>query len=284
MLGASDFRGARHHEFAWTEWPVGHGGPHGNGQNTNQIGGTMKILSTLAVALLLACSNALAAERTLKIAATEYPPYYGTDMEGQGFITEIIVEAFKRSGYDLDIKFLPWKRALEGTKAGKHDGLFTVWYRAEREEWFLFSKPLPANEVGFFRRADNDISSSDYAALKDRKIGVVRGYASPPGFDDAGLKTAEAKDDEENLRKLQKGRIDLALVDKILGQHIINAKLSGSAAEFAWIDPPVQVDEQFLVISKKAADHEAILAAFNEGLAAIEADGTLKAIMARRGF
>jgi hypothetical protein len=69
-------------------------------------------------------------------------------------LSEIIREAFKRNGYEADISFLPWKRALAGTKEGKHQALFTIWHRPEREEWFVFSDSLPANELGFFKRTD----------------------------------------------------------------------------------------------------------------------------------
>ncbi len=52
----------------------------------------------------------------------------GKDLEGHGFRTELIIEAFARVGHDVTVKFLPWKRALESVKSGKYDGLFTVWY------------------------------------------------------------------------------------------------------------------------------------------------------------
>ena len=106
----------------------------------------MKATIALAVALIAFASSPWAADkRVLNIAATEYPPFYSAEIEGGGFMTEIVTEAFRREGYDPDIRFLPWKRALEGAKRGKYDGLFTVWYRPEREEWFLFSALLPAN-------------------------------------------------------------------------------------------------------------------------------------------
>ena len=162
--------------------------------------------------------------------------------------------------------------------------MFTVWYREEREEWFVFSDPLPANELGFYKRKDRDISYQNYDDLKPFSIGVVRGYASPPGFDDAGLKTSLANDDEQNLRKLQKGRVDLVLIDKITGKFQIDSKLSSEQGELEWIEPPLHVDIQYLVISKKIADYEATLRDFNKGLAEIDADGTLKTIMAKHGF
>ena len=234
--------------------------------------------------MTLSTSATLAAEKTINLAATEYPPFYGADLEGNGFMTELIIEAFARVDYDVTVKFLPWKRALEGTKAGKHDGLFTVWYRAEREEWFVFSDPLPANEIGFYKRKDRDISYRDYDDLKPYSIGVVRGYASPPGFDEAGLKTSLANDDEQNLKKLQKGRVDLVLSDKIVGKFQIDTYLSPGDGELEWLEPPLTVDIQYLVISKEVANYDTTLADFNRGLAEIDADGTLKTIMAKHGF
>ena len=244
----------------------------------------MRYLIAGVIATVLSISAATAEQRKLDIAATEFPPFYGAEMENQGFMTEIILEAFKRGGYEADVTFLPWKRALEGTKKGKHDGLFTVWHRPEREEWFLFSDPLPANELVFFKQKNNDIKFGSYADLKPFKIGVVRGYATPPGFDEAGLKTAEAKDDAENLRKLNKGRVDLVLADRIVAQHIINTEIPGAADSLDWLEPPAHVDIQYLVISKEAEDHQSILADFNKALGEMKSDGTLDGIMAKHGF
>jgi polar amino acid transport system substrate-binding protein len=244
----------------------------------------MRRLIAFAVALAISCSATFAAERKLDIAATEWPPFYGKDLENQGFMTEIILEALKRVGYDASIKFLPWKRALEGTKLGKHDGLYSVYYRKEREEWFVYSDPLPANEWGFYKRNDAEISFESFEDLRPYTIGVVRGYVAPPGFDEAELKTDLAKDDEQNLRKLQKGRVDLVLTDRIVGKYIINTKIPEATSELDWLDPPVSTEIQYLVFSKKSPDYETILSEFNKGLAEIQADGTLKAIMAKHGF
>lgn len=244
----------------------------------------MRYIYSLLLALTLSCSVAQAEGRKLEIVAPEYPPYYGRELEDNGFISEIIVEAFNRGGYETELRFLPWKRALKATQDGTHDGLFTIWHRPEREEWFLFSDPLPANELVFFKQADRDIAFSSYDELKPYQIGVVLGYAPPPGFADADLKTAEAKDDEQNLRKLLKGRVDLVLIDKILAQHIINTTLPEAQSKLEWIDPPAHVDIQYLVVSKAVEDHETIMAAFNKALAGMQDDGVLEEIMAKHGF
>ena len=48
----------------------------------------------------------------------------GKDLEGHGFMTELIIEAIARVGNDVTVKFPPWKRALESVRSGKYDGLF----------------------------------------------------------------------------------------------------------------------------------------------------------------
>ena len=60
----------------------------------------MKAFGTVVfgLALSLASSLCLAGERKLDFGTTEWPPYYGKDLQNGGFMTEIVVEAFKRAG------------------------------------------------------------------------------------------------------------------------------------------------------------------------------------------
>lgn len=240
--------------------------------------------SLLVVFCLLFGSELAAGKKNIEIVTTEYPPYYGSDLQNKGFITEIVVTAFDRSGYDTTIRFLPWQRAFDGTKAGKYTVLYTMWYRKEREKWFEFSDALPANEVGFFKRVGDDISFNNFEDLKPYTIGVVRGYVNPPGFDEAGLTTEVVDNDALNLKKLLRGRIDLVLIDKIVGQHILNINHTQRKHEVEWMKPPIRVESQHLVVSKRASDSREILDKFNRGLAAVIADGTVTKIMRKHGF
>lgn len=222
--------------------------------------------------------------RVLEIASTDYPPYYAADLPGQGFITEVVREAFEDSGYAVNVEFFPWKRAFEGARQGDFDALFTVWHRPEREDWFLFSRPLPANEVGFFRRADEEIVFDGLESLAGKAIGVVRGYALPPGFEAAGLTTSVFDDDEQTLRSLMRGRVDLVLTDRILARHILRTRMAGSMNEVAWVEPAVVVEPQFLVVPRALADADEILAAFDAGLERMQERGRVREIMQSHGF
>ncbi|MEL6203629.1 MAG: transporter substrate-binding domain-containing protein [Pseudomonadota bacterium] len=225
-----------------------------------------------------------AKSETLNLAATEWPPFYGAELEDNGFMSEIVSEAFGRAGYQSSVSFLPWKRAFEGTRDGAYDALYTMWYREEREADFIFSDPLPSNELVFLVRAGDDVTFDGYEELTEKRVGVVRGYAAPPGFEEANLRISEARDDEENLRKLLRGRVDAVLTDRIVAQHIINTAFEDDEASFGWMEPPVHVDVQYMVVPKANADASGLIDAFNDALAEMTDDGTLKDIMAKHGF
>jgi len=245
---------------------------------------TLRVI-VFGLALSLVSSMCLAGEQKLTIAVDNYPPYYGKDLVYGGFMTKVVVEALKRAGYEAEIKFVPWKRAVEGAKAGRYHGIYTLWHREERKEWFVYSAPIPpASEIGFYKRKDKDISFKTFQDLKPYKVGVGRGYATPPGFDEASLKTSLAKDDEENLRKLHKGRIDLALTDKLVAQYVIDTKIPNAVSDLEWLPPALHVETNHFAFSRKTNDFATKLADFNRGLAEIEADGTLATILAQHGF
>lgn len=243
----------------------------------------MRFLLSAIVAFCVSTA-AVAADKNLKLAATEWPPFYGADLENNGFVSAIIREAFERAGYTIDISFLPWKRAMAGTESGKFDGLFTMWYRADREESFAFSDALPANEYVFFKRKDTEIEFTSLDALTSHTVGMVRGYAPPETFDQSKFTVSLANTDEDNLKKLIRGRVDLVLTDKIVAQHIINTALGGEGAELEVFGEPLGIETQHFVMSKQAQDYASTIDAFNTALASMEEDGTLGEILASYGF
>jgi len=238
-----------------------------------------------ALVVLLGLQLVGADSNTVRLVSCEYPPYYGKDLKNHGFITEIVVQAFKRSAYEVQVEFLPWARALKLAKAGKCDGIFTIWYRKDREEWILFSDPLPPNFVGFYKRKGRDISFRTLEDLKPYSIGIVRGYYNPPEFKKASyLRKEEATTDEQNLRKLAMRRVDLALTDRLLAKYTIQTKLPDHADVLEWLDPPLETVTQHVGFPKRAAGHRKTCEAFNRGLKLAREDGTIRKIMDKHGF
>ncbi len=220
----------------------------------------------------------------VNLATVHYPPFYSDELPEGGPLTALIRAAFAHEGYGVNVEQLPWARAYKWASEGRYDGLFSAWYRPEREELFVFSAPLPANEVVFFKRKGEDIRFKSLADLLPYRIGVVRGYANPPEFDSLSLKLQKVTSDEQNLRKLAQSHIDLALIDRYVARFLMASNAPHLITRLEWIEPPIQVEAQYVMFSKKAPEHLRLLEAFNRGLANIKLSGDYEKILTRHGL
>jgi polar amino acid transport system substrate-binding protein len=247
---------------------------------------SLSAVRLLACMLALACAGAFAAGRKLVLAATEYPPYYSESLPGGGPVTELTLAALHKAGYQTEVRFLPWVRALRLGTTGQVDGLIGVWHAPEREAAFLYSKPVVANRIVLCGRAGHlpVPRFTRFEALKPYTIGTVAGYADPPELAAAGLKTEAVTDDLQNLRKLLAGRIDLALIDSRVARYLADRHLGAAAREMQCLQPPVQEHPQYLVVSRHAKEAERVVGAFNEQLKVLHASGEYAEIAARWGF
>lgn len=236
---------------------------------------------------------AVAAE-TVTLATLEWEPYIGPNMPEQGYVHEIVVQAFKRGGYKAEVQTLPWARAVAMAEGGKVDGLFPEYYDESRKEKFVFSEEFPGGPVGLYKRKDNPLT---YAAdprlkqkealqgLKELKIGVVRGYVNTAEFDAATyLQKEEVSEDELNLKKLFNKRLPLIFIDKFVAQHLIKSKFPEYAAELEFMEPPLEVKNLYICFAKAAPNYEEKINKFNEGLRAMKKDGSLAEILKKHGF
>jgi ABC-type amino acid transport substrate-binding protein len=234
------------------------------------------------------------AGQTVTLATLEWEPYIGPNMDNNGYVYEIVAEAYKRSGIDVDIRFLPWARAVKTAETGKRDGLFPEYYDEGRLEKFVFSDSFPGGPVGLYKRKDNKISYAvdpqqrqtvALKALKQYRFGVVRGYVNTKAFDEATFLTKDvANSDETNLKKLFKGRIDFIFIDKYVAKHIIVRKYPHFLSELEFMEPPLEVKPLYIAFSKQAKDYQAKLKAFNDGLKKLREKGMLDIIMEKHGF
>lgn len=237
----------------------------------------MKVLIASSLfCLVLARANAT----EINLITAPYPPYYGPNLTNHGPITEIVVSAYKKVGYRVNITYVPWARALETVKAGKADGLYGAWYSAERTQWFVYSHQLLSNEIVLYKHKGTAPETfTSYSDLQPYKIGIVRGYRNPPAFDAAYLRTDVADTDATNLKKLAAKRIDLILIDRGTATHLLQHELPEYREHLEAVEPPVEVVPMHLIISKKAEDYQTKMDDFNQGLELLSAAGVVEAIL-----
>lgn len=242
---------------------------------------------TVCLSFILSISEVSGFDKIVNLATHESPPYSGGKLENKGVLAEIVAAAFKKEGYIAKISVVPWKRALNGTKTGVYDGLFGRWYRKNREKWFMYSSLLISNEFIFLKRRESNLSfNGDYSILKHYRIGYIRGYANPPGIESIkdSIKIEMVTDSIQNLKKLEAGRLDLIMIDRILFRYLIKTDMRKSDGVFEEINYILMRDTNYLAFSKKSEGFQSKRKAFNRGMGYLKKERIIEKILKRHGL
>jgi len=191
----------------------------------------------------------------IRLTSCDWQPYAGKELSNFGFTSEILKSAFERVGYKVQFKIYPWNRAIEQTKKGKMDGIYSAYYSEERAKTFALSDPYIDSKVHFCKLKKNKkiVYSGNLRDLSSYTVGVVRGYVNSPEFDKADyIKKDEASSDLTNLRKLLKGRIDLIIIDKFVAlYHLKNSPfIEGNSEDVVFLNPPLKTLPVHLMFSR----------------------------------
>ena len=195
--------------------------------------------------IIVTCTIALfdlrpcVAQSTLKIATTNSPPFCDETLPDGGVYTAITREAFQRTGYTLDIDFLPWKRAFEMTKNGYYDGLMLVSYREERAQYLHYTDSIIKEEGVLFSQKGRNITYTKLEDLSPYIIGVMRGSLLAELLIAKNLKVEEVTTHKQNIQKLiGHERVDLIASQKLYLLSIINAQFPGWKDKIEIVVPP----------------------------------------------
>jgi polar amino acid transport system substrate-binding protein len=236
----------------------------------------LALVSTLA---LVCASPALAQEKVAKLTSLEWPPYSGAALKDGGASVAVARAAFEAVGWKLDVRFVPWKRAVDMAREGS-DGVVGYFpeYLDPSVTDFAFSASMGNSPLGLVQNAAKPVTWASIADLKAiQPIGVVDGYVNTVEFDEAvakgALKVDAVTDDALNVKKVAAGRIQAAVIDQhVLGWFLKNdASLKGLAEKVTFNDKPLAIKTLHVAFGKGAAA-DAARAALDAGLQKIEID------------
>ncbi len=245
-----------------------------------------RVLLTLVMLTFFAATSQ--AEEVISFATVNWEPYASETVKDYGFTSVIIAEACKRAGYKAEFNFMPWNRALNVVKKGDFDAVYNGYYSKERAEQYALSESYANGPLTLIAKKGSGISyGGDLKGLSKYMIGIVKGYAYTPEFDEAGyLKKEEASSDLTNLKKLLGDRVDVIAMDKYVALSLVQSDpgLKGKSDQLDFLTPPLGDNKLYVLFSKNRPGTDKKLAAFNKGLKEIHADGTVQKIMKRFGF
>lgn len=177
--------------------------------------------ATLLFGLVLGAATAHAElpENYQIILQTEnFPPFnmarddknFARDENIQGISATTVREMFKRAGiaYNLTLRF-PWDRIYRQTLEEPNHGLFSTTLTAERKPLFKWVGPIAQYESVLLAAPGKHIQLSSLEQAKTYKIGAYKNAAVSQLLESRGLAPANVLRDQENIRKLLNGTIDL---------------------------------------------------------------------------
>lgn len=229
--------------------------------------------------LTLLSSSQLYAEKITAV-GDPWPPFLDPNKANKGIITEIATAAYATQGYELEMSFVPWARAIAGVKNASFDLLLGTWHTEERTKFLMFSDPYLNNAIKFIKKKGNNYDYTGLDSLTGKSVGVVRGY----GYGDelltaTNFKKPEAKNFISNIRKLTAGRIDLTLEDEIVAKAIIAKEEPELLDKIEFTQTDYSSNALHVTSGLANAKHKELIEAFNKGLAEIKKSGEYDRIL-----
>ena len=202
----------------------------------------MKAVSAYWLTLCLIAPFAYCLElgdEPLIVGTEHYPPY---EMERpvnnlRGFDYEVLQRVAEVMGLNLEIKFYPWKRAINYAKSGQILGILTCAHQEEREKFITFSDPISEFDDGYYYR--HTFRPKEITTLADfigTRVGSVDGYESYKALQKAGAKPIAANTTELAIKMLINERFDYLHLGKQATDFIIKNQGLSQAFRFVTLE------------------------------------------------
>lgn len=228
-------------------------------------------------ALVITCSGILTADQKqekLIFTTEELGPFNYTDPTDnklKGIAIDILAEVMKKTGMEYEVQMMPWSRAYKNALTDKNTCAFATYKTPERSPLFKWVGPLLVAKWSFYALPDSKIVINSLDDARKYRIG---GYLSdaPTGYlMMQGFTLDQAPDNNLNIKKLEKGRIDLWATGDPAGPFM--AKLLGVKLKNLYTFYTVEMS----ISCNKNVSDDAILKMQN-ALDEVEKEGTAKRI------
>ena len=240
------------------------------------------IKATLVLLIVCLTSSIILAQSEKVIVAVDdgYPPYmYGAEEGARGLYPRLIKAVFSRMGVEIDVRALPWKRALDAGERGEV-AIGGIYKNKERMAKYDYSEPIFEETLAIYVRKGDAFPFKALEDLEGKTIGINLGWSYGEAFDEArrkGLfKIQEAKTNQANFQKLVHGRTDCLIVDRRAAFHIIRQRSLQNKVEP--LKQPATVNHGYIAFAK-SGHRKKLLSGFNRALSDLREDGSYEKIV-----
>lgn len=233
---------------------------------------------TVTALFCLSTANVVGAEITNINVATESWDKY-TNQDGSGLFTDITRAIYEPRGIEVNVEFVPYKRALNLLERRKADAMYGTYSAEVEAKPYLITPTNPIDKeqtLAIFKRS-KIAQWEGQRSLIDRELAWVRGYDYDTNLGIEIRKISEVADSQQGLSMLQADRFDFfldhsgALIDTI---NRIEFDLSDYRMEAV-------IEEDLHMAFANTERGQQLARIFDQGIAELIRSGELKTIFER---
>ena len=216
------------------------------------LGGTLVVLAGAARAEVDPNFNVV-------LLTENFPPYnmavngknFAQEENINGIAVDIVKEMFKRAGvqYNLTLRF-PWDRIYKLALEKPGYGVFVTARLPEREQLFKWVGPIGPDDWVLLAKGDSPINLTSLDQARQYTVGAYKGDAIAEHLEGQGLQPVLALRDQENVKKLLDGKIDLWATGDPAGRYLARQEGVTGLKRVLRFDSA----ELYLALNKQVAD------------------------------
>lgn len=234
-------------------------------------------------------SSSAFAQKTIRLASGEWPPYLSKTLPHYGYISHLITKAFESVDVKVEYGFFPWKRSLQYAREGLginneiwHGSV--VWtYNNDKISDFLYTEPVLYEVEYLYYLKSNPVEWQEVEDLQGMVIGATS-YSVYHAFDkaeqDGIIKMQRAGSDDDLIERLLKKRFDAVPMVKGFAEYYLRTKISPTDREKITYSPTVIFDREFhIILGKSNEDNLMYQGLFSKGLQILRGNGEYDKIL-----
>lgn len=221
---------------------------------------------------------------TLVFNSVDWAPFYSENMPDNGFLASVCREAYRRMGYELDILFVPWARALKDAQAGKVDGILGAYYTPERNDFFYFSDAVASTQDVFVVKSGFPQLHATQQQLTDYSVVGVRNSAQLQDAKDMGFLATEAVSFEHTLLMVNAKRADMGIVGLDYFRYYVNHLNPAMKNKLVDISTPFKTYNIHSLLARSRPGAKKLMAQFNQVVKGMYLDGSYQRLVQKFGM
>lgn len=250
----------------------------------------LAIIALLA-SMLISCAGSApkaklnAVKKSFIFVTAENPPfeYINIDDEFDGVDVKIIQEAAKVADVQVMFKLMQYDECVNMVKSGMADGMFSISYSKEQEEFLRFPKTnLSAEKSVIYTNPDFKKEIASISDLSGTMIGVVEGFAYTPEFDNfKECQKTKFKSTSELVKGFLDGKVPMMICSEKPAKYYLDLYKAMYADKRVLISQIITqplnlgIEPLYLAISKASTKSDDAFRTFSDALMILQENGEM---------